>query len=71
MCYEKLYRLHAEVLKFACSIVFLHGLRGDAYKSWMKDDICWPRDLLHDDIPHARIMTVICSKSTFLNELGN
>jgi hypothetical protein len=28
------------------SIVFVHGLRGHRRKTWTKDDVCWPQELL-------------------------
>ena len=39
------------------SVVFVHGLRGDRIKSWSRDDVCWPRDLLAEDLKQARIIT--------------
>jgi hypothetical protein len=39
------------------SIVFVHGLSGDPVRSWAANDVVWPRDLLPQDIPSARIMT--------------
>jgi hypothetical protein len=38
-------------------IVFVHGLRGDPIKTWSKADVCWPRDLLSQDLPNCRVMT--------------
>ena len=53
------------MLKVVHSIVFVHGLRGDAFTTWTKDQICWPRDLLRHDIPHARIMSVSMSQAFY------
>ncbi|RDL37811.1 uncharacterized protein BP5553_05244 [Venustampulla echinocandica] len=40
-------------------IVFIHGLTGSAYKSWLHkgSGVHWPRDLLGKDMKDARIMT--------------
>lgn len=39
-------------------VVAVHGLQGDAYKTWEHDDgSLWLRDFLPADIPFARIMT--------------
>ncbi|KAI9825800.1 MAG: Serine active site containing protein 1 [Thelocarpon impressellum] len=38
-------------------IVFVHGLMGDRLKTWTKDEVSWPRDLLPYDIDNARIIT--------------
>ena len=39
-------------------IVFIHGLTGNSYKTWMDPEkvVYWPVDLLKFDIPNARIM---------------
>jgi hypothetical protein len=39
------------------SLVFVHGLAGDAISTWEQDGVVWPRDLLPVDLPHARVMT--------------
>ena len=36
-------------------IVFVHGLRGNSLLTWSKHDICWPRDLLKEDITEASL----------------
>ena len=39
-------------------VVAVHGLQGDAYKTWEHDNgSLWLRDFLPSDIPNARIMT--------------
>lgn len=48
-------------------IVFVHGLGGKRHRTWMKNDVFWPVDLLAKDFPQARIMTVrIYSVNTIL-----
>lgn len=41
------------------SIVFIHGLTGDREKTWTALDHTnpWPKSLLPDEIPNARILT--------------
>ena len=40
-------------------IVFVHGLTGSAYSTWLHEDSGkhWPRDLIKNDISDARVMT--------------
>jgi len=40
----------------AVDICFVHGLGGGSLSTWTSGEICWPRDLLKDDIPDARIL---------------
>jgi len=40
----------------AVDIRFVHGLGGGSLSTWTSSEICWPRDLLKDDIPDARIL---------------
>jgi hypothetical protein len=37
----------------------VHGFTGDRDSTWTEDEskVFWPKDLLHHDIPNARIMT--------------
>ncbi|KAF3000395.1 hypothetical protein E8E14_000165 [Neopestalotiopsis sp. 37M] len=37
--------------------VFVHCIGGSRIRSWTKNDVCWPRDLLGREFPHARILT--------------
>jgi hypothetical protein len=41
--------------------VFVHGLTGNRETTWTwsqkRETVFWPRDLLKDDLPNARIMT--------------
>ena len=39
------------------SIVFVHGLQGDSTGTWATSKVFWPKDLLPQDIPDARILT--------------
>lgn len=36
-------------------LVFVHGLRGSRLGTWSKGDVCWPRDLLGQDLKDAGI----------------
>ncbi|KAI0553102.1 hypothetical protein F4679DRAFT_495170 [Xylaria curta] len=39
-------------------IIFIHGLTGDSYRTWLHPSgIYWPTDLLSEDIPRARILS--------------
>lgn len=38
-------------------MVFVHGLHGDREKTWTKNGVLWPRDLLSTDLPNSRILT--------------
>ena len=37
--------------------MFVHGLQGDAIRTWATSGVCWPRDLLPQHCPDARILT--------------
>jgi hypothetical protein len=41
------------------SIVFVHGLCGHCTKTWTKDNVCWPKDLLSKEeaLSHTRVLT--------------
>jgi hypothetical protein len=46
------------------SVVLVHGLNGDRIKTWSKDNVCWPRDLLKEDLPNARILSVCVDRAS-------
>jgi protein SERAC1 len=39
--------------------VFVHGLHGHRMKTWTKDNVYWPKDLLskEDELSHVRVLT--------------
>jgi hypothetical protein len=37
------------------SVVFVHGLHGHRKKTWTKDNVCWPGDLLSKEISFSQI----------------
>lgn len=80
---EYVSRFHLSILLNMFSIILVHGLNGDPVASWTyaKEGIgaiFWPRDLLPNWTPKARIMTWgynstiwSFSKSQSLNSLGD
>ncbi|KAJ4018867.1 hypothetical protein NW761_014936 [Fusarium oxysporum] len=38
-------------------IVFVHGLFGNRVSTWSKNGVLWPKQLLSEDLPKARIFT--------------
>ncbi|KAK6703137.1 hypothetical protein SNK04_013023 [Fusarium graminearum] len=43
--------------KCSLDVIFVHGLNGGSRSSWTSGDTFWPRDLLPQLLPKARIMT--------------
>ncbi len=53
-----LWLLSPEGIPTSVDLVAVHGLQGDAHKTWKaKDGTLWLRDLLPKDVPQARILT--------------
>ena len=53
-----LFELSTNESEKTVDVVAVHGLQGDAYKTWEHDNgSLWLRDFLPADIPNARIMT--------------
>lgn len=53
----------------SASVVFVHGLRGDAYETWTSDKICWPKDFLKDEpkFKSTRIINVMAYWTSHLH----
>jgi hypothetical protein len=45
------------LLTRSLSIIFIHGLQARSLTTWSGVGVYWPRDLLRDVIPNARILT--------------
>lgn len=41
----------------AVDVCFVHGVGGGNVSTWTLKEVCWPRDLLPEDIPDARILS--------------
>ena len=59
-----LFELSASECEKNIGVVAVHGLQGDAYKTWEHDNgSLWLRDFLPANIPNARIMTFGCDST--------
>ena len=52
-------RIITQQMTYICaSIIYIHGLGGDAFKTWTADNgRMWPRDLVPQVMPSVRVMT--------------
>lgn len=50
-------------------LVFVHGLRGGRQTTWKREtwSTLWPKDLLPQDVEHARVLTVRQSRPSTSN----
>lgn len=52
-----IFRAGVLTFRHLLSIVFVHGLRGQRERTWTKNGVTWPRDILPIDIKDSRILS--------------
>ncbi|KAK4032075.1 Alpha/Beta hydrolase protein [Parachaetomium inaequale] len=57
---EVLHDPGAQGITATVDVVLIHGLNGDSVKTWTHEttQVCWPRDLLPDVLPSARVLSL-------------
>jgi pimeloyl-ACP methyl ester carboxylesterase len=52
-----------------CSVVLIHGLNGDSIETWTHATtrLCWPRDLLPEVLPCARVLSFAYNADIYAN----